>query len=553
MSSASASKKTPVSEAIFWKTVQRKYSPLLDRSVRTPTSDNTSTFSNSRVDEMISLLKSKESKFQESVKAAPVFLFNSSDMAYDGQKFTLNLFEPRYKIMCQRIIEEKIAPFMLFVPNFVDYVPRPSDFSKLCLVKCMPNPFGQTYTMVAKALETRILEMVWSEPGTGGLWFATSTGYQEGSKTIWQGTVHQNFRGRLVRRNDWEYRPQARIASAMDLNTFRLPLIVDPDVYHRETWNALMGAGLPPTQQVQLAYGKQELAFVTVGINYPAGTAGVYVRRDCRALVEMCRMKDNHKLNQSKAAADATVTLLKSEIVTAAKQDYEEHEINSTISVQDIQELPALPITVSLLEIMVGVVELFQEDVYAETLHREDFLPPSSSSMAKIFNKVIVDAHLVIQPDVFFRNGMQKDPRASSPTAAALPLDARVRCIYHFNDKDSNLSETYGLSASVADNCRMSIPYVADRLGYRETDHLFSNLTAHVFNGSSVNFFCRCDDISLHLGQARRIVKTLCIHFNWSRARLLFIGASQEVSTSPLSCLPRAIIRHVASFLKASF
>ena len=212
--------------------------------------------------------------------ALPIFLYNSGSMG-EGGRFALNLFEPRYRNMCERIISGKLPPLMLFVPNFVDYIPRPGDHAIICRVACQPSHNGQ-YTMFGEEIEHRILELTWIELASPGLWFATSFPVQPQSKNMWQGTIFQTFRSKLVRRKEWNFR-QSHISDAMDLMTFRLPLPegINCDTYYTEIWNALSKSdSVVPSEQAQLAFGLQESAFALAGLNYPNGTARVFVRRD---------------------------------------------------------------------------------------------------------------------------------------------------------------------------------------------------------------------------------------------------------------------------------
>ena len=209
----------------------------------------------------------------------------------------------------------------------------------------------------------------------------------------------------------------------------------------------------------------------------------------------------------------------------------------------DIHELPELPITVSLLRLMMDLIELFRDDGYLDLAGQGPWLPSGAEEhtwqvIASTFARTVRD-FIDIRPDVFFRNDTQKKSTGSCPTAAELPLDARIESI-------SN------------DLVEQSFPYVSERLGTGEDTadavHMseeLSGMFVKVSNGSSVNINCCADDVHISLPQARRIARAVSVGLNWTRARLLFIGAAE--GREGLGKLPLGVIRLVASFLIVPF
>ena len=508
----------------YWAAVRQTYSPLLDLSVCPPPPADPENDTYARL-------------------ALPVFLYNS-DTIGEGGRFALNLFEPRYRNMCERISTAQLPPLMLFVPNFVDYTPRPVDFAKLCRVTCRPSEDGR-FTMFGEELEPRTLELTWEEPGSAGLWFATSIAAQPQCKNIWQGTVHQAFRNALVRRKKWDYRSQAHIGTCLDLLTFRLPLPedVDADAYYTETFAALAhqasisqqgASSFALSGRTRRAYGVQEAAFSVVGLNYPRGTARAFVRRDALARARMRHLVSCRDPN-------SVASELREAIARAAKQDIDDYETHtSSIEASEIPELPELPITVPLTKLMVELSDLFGQD--GLMLVGDD--PFSAGSklvlglrIARTLNSV--RRFVEIRPDVFFRNDRQQKSTARCPTAGALPLDARIVAM--------SVDAPRSLPSE-----GLSFPYVGARLGcWSDAKVQESELFVSVSNQTSVNIECRADDVHVSLAQARRIARAVSVGLNWPRARLLFIGAAG--GPEHLGKLPLAVIRHVASFLMVPF
>ena len=188
-------------ETIYWKVLRDRYSPLMDRRVHCQHDHDSSSSSRSDINVAAAAAMENDNFARQ---ALPIFLYNSENIGHNG-RFALNLFEPRYRYMCECICNGKLPPFMLFVPNFTDYVPRPADFAKLCFVECRPSTNGQ-YSMFGQEVCYRTLELTWVEPASGGLWFATSIWIHQQNKNLWEGTIHQTFRETLVRRKKWDFR-----------------------------------------------------------------------------------------------------------------------------------------------------------------------------------------------------------------------------------------------------------------------------------------------------------------------------------------------------------
>ena len=57
---------------------------------------------------------------QPEPQVLPIFYYNDV-MANPGGTIGLNLFEPRYREMCKRILNKRCPKEFLFVPNYEDY------------------------------------------------------------------------------------------------------------------------------------------------------------------------------------------------------------------------------------------------------------------------------------------------------------------------------------------------------------------------------------------------------------------------------------------------
>ena len=94
-------------------------------------------------------------------RTLPIFLYNSIMISEESPNMGLNLFEPRYQCMCERICSRQMPPFILFVPNFEDYQPKPGDCGFVVHVNCQPSGGGQ-YSMHGRLVTTRrVIELSW--------------------------------------------------------------------------------------------------------------------------------------------------------------------------------------------------------------------------------------------------------------------------------------------------------------------------------------------------------------------------------------------------------
>eukprot|EP00746_Dinoflagellata_sp_MGD_P055760 gnl/MRDRNA2_/MRDRNA2_24241_c0_seq1.p1 gnl/MRDRNA2_/MRDRNA2_24241_c0~~gnl/MRDRNA2_/MRDRNA2_24241_c0_seq1.p1 ORF type:complete len:447 (+),score=74.29 gnl/MRDRNA2_/MRDRNA2_24241_c0_seq1:89-1429(+) len=99
----------------------------------------------------------------------PVFYYNDLLVANIGEPMGLNLFEPRYKIMCQKM---QFDPRFLFVPNFDDYHCCVGDVGFVIQVSHLQQQRGGQFGIQGYAVACALIECNWVEPDTNGLHMA---------------------------------------------------------------------------------------------------------------------------------------------------------------------------------------------------------------------------------------------------------------------------------------------------------------------------------------------------------------------------------------------
>ena len=99
----------------------------------------------------------------------PIFYYNTM-LAPVGGEVGLNLFEPRYVLMCERMSNGIIPHHYLFVVNTADYTACPGDTAHLIDVQQLgPNLGGRTWSIRGTVRAEVIITAPWNEPGTQGL------------------------------------------------------------------------------------------------------------------------------------------------------------------------------------------------------------------------------------------------------------------------------------------------------------------------------------------------------------------------------------------------
>lgn len=107
---------------------------------------------------------------------APIFYYNST-LGELGEEMGLNLFEPRYVLMCSRIAQGLSPPVILFIPNFVDYCARPGDTAYEIQVTHLQQRRDGTFGFRGVIARLAVLELHWQEPSTQGLSVGLYTPY----------------------------------------------------------------------------------------------------------------------------------------------------------------------------------------------------------------------------------------------------------------------------------------------------------------------------------------------------------------------------------------
>mmetsp|Transcript_73080 Transcript_73080/g.136575 ORF Transcript_73080/g.136575 Transcript_73080/m.136575 type:complete len:426 (-) Transcript_73080:73-1350(-) len=94
----------------------------------------------------------------------PVFFYNDMLVRDVGDELRLRLFEPRYRIMCQRMLSH---PYFLFMPNFEGYLCNAGDVGFIIHVTHLEeHPRSRTFSIGGKAILLAAVEATWVEPQT---------------------------------------------------------------------------------------------------------------------------------------------------------------------------------------------------------------------------------------------------------------------------------------------------------------------------------------------------------------------------------------------------
>lgn len=108
------------------------------------------------------------SDFQADV--LPIFYYNDLMVSRIGDRIGLNLFEPRYQLMCSRMASD---PRFLFMPNFEDYCCRVGDVGFVIRVTNIRKSRGMpSYGVQGHAEAMAAVRCHWIEPGSSELHYA---------------------------------------------------------------------------------------------------------------------------------------------------------------------------------------------------------------------------------------------------------------------------------------------------------------------------------------------------------------------------------------------
>lgn len=98
----------------------------------------------------------------------PVFYYNDFLVQRIGDEIGLNLFEPRYQLMCQRMMNDGR---FLFMPNFDNYQCCVGDVGFVIRLKNLQHN-GRTFGIRGAAEQMVSVEFMWVEPDSHGLHYA---------------------------------------------------------------------------------------------------------------------------------------------------------------------------------------------------------------------------------------------------------------------------------------------------------------------------------------------------------------------------------------------
>lgn len=426
------------------------------------------------------------------LRTLPIFLYNSLMVSEASPFMGLNLFEPRYRCLCERICANQIPPYILFVPNFHDYIPKPGDASFVVhITECKPSQSGQ-YSLRGQLVTTRrVIELSWLEPNTGNLWWALTSPL---------GPVPVNG-------SNLNYECDAiKFAAAIS----------------RDKTN-LLSSGWATNQMNQHIYTEHAGNITKEGVNrrinyqilvtnnhrdwqQSSWLAGqIHVRSLPSSALMQCIKCGSITREEMQSLRERNIAKAK-EFVLSNLQKYDAEHVMDQQAITVLKDIPiVLP--------LVWVVDVMRNNF---SLHDD----------LERINRLIVRFRLT--PMAFFMNDNDV------PTGGEL--------YGHLPHATITLERPNGNSQQVAEyieNCRNEcFPYYSfiQCTNYR--------YLVHITQDFSVSFYVAESDVMVQASAARHFLVNVAKEIYWPSVRLLFINGSG----TKLHRLPLAVIRHISSF-----
>ena len=453
---------------------------------------------------------------QETVqRTLPLFLYNSLMVSENNPTFQLNLFEPRYRVLCQRIIAKQLPPLLLFVPNFQNYIPKPGDAAFLCQVtQCQPSSGGQ-YHIAGRLLTTRrIIELCWVEANTGGLNFALTSPLPPIPTSNYECDANALLR-HLTEHQQLGYRKPHVITLLNEYtdSNYSSPLSHVLLTCNHRDWHYQQNGIVT---QVSIRSSQQRLLKKLVINNH--------VLKNMLSNIDVARIIQEMK--QVKQYHDNNIQRAKQKMVAAIQACAPQQ----AVSADAIAVLPPIPMYFTMAEVIRIFRHCFPQECSIEWLNsifQEFSMYPSTIS------KNIGDL-------------------PSTAMYARLPL-ATMQIVGQYNPQESEESEEHQGSEV---NPFPFIDLTEDLLQVGcEPPYIINIKQAHVvqFKAFDVN-------VGVAVTNVQRLLQNVTKRVRWATVRLLFIvplpqeqGVDEHNSTQPhtrFNRLPHSVVRYIASFFK---
>ena len=499
-------------------------------------------------------------------RTLPLFLYNALMVSEDNPTFRLNLFEPRYRILCQRIINEQIPPLMLFVPNFQDYIPKPGDAAFLCHVtSCHPSGHAGTYSIAGRLITTRrIIELSWVEPNTEGLHFALTSPLPPLLGSPYECPAQPLLH--ILSRNLLEYHP-SQIMFVWNKRT-RVDLLqpTSPPVASAENSSA------PPTSHLMMTCNHRD--WTSDGIQ-----AQISVRSNAQLLLHnvrdstqrwyrgKCRPATSGVRNPNVSQWLHNVAAFHTQNIADAKQSIfaliqqcAAHTPRAPMAPMAPRApmAPMAPMAATAIAVLPPIPMYL---TIAELIHiLRQFFPEHASSVISFdwLNRLFQDFN--VTPSVVKENARNRHTECY----AQLPLST-ICVVGHCSTEEGGL-----IASRTVSDC---FKYLDIEWVDAGTDHPNCSpepYIVHIQQAHIVNFYAFDFNIGVDVSTVQRFLRNVAVRMHWPVVKWLFVGAAQGSggvavtgsssgggSASPqqtrLNRLPEGVIRLIADYFKFLF
>lgn len=436
-------------------------------------------------------------------RTLPIFLYNSIMISEESPNMGLNLFEPRYQCMCERICSRQMPPFILFVPNFEDYQPKPGDCGFVVHVNCQPSGGGQ-YSMHGRLVTTRrVIELSWVEPNTNGLFFALT------SPLPLKPTDGSNYECDAIKFG-------AACQGRTDLTSTNWSSMVCQHIYNK----------LPTTTQINQATTKQmevndslleEITIpnynIMVTTNHRDWRTQEWLASQIhvRSVLDSESYSYEHIINDFKIEPE-TLATQQIQNVSKAKDDVlsllqSNGNTNHMMDRNVIAVLPPIPLCMTLKT----VLTLLSINMSIDSLTGLNFF--------------LTRFHLHVKPTLFFQERVDGGLYGKLPHSK-MSLEIVDPTITH----------------EIFPYITFSNSEISSRLDAYE-------YSVRIQQGYSVNIVVNPEDVSIEITEAKLFLSKCLKYHYWPKVKLLFAGAVQNEGTR-MNRLPDGVVRLIASFFQ---
>ena len=447
----------------------------------------------------------------------PCFMYNAQMVTAEQPRIGLNLFEPRYRVMCARVKSAQWPPYMLFTPNFDTYEPAAGDCVWLIRIDRCDENRGGTYSLHGTAVAQRIISMAWTDPGTRGLFLAATSPLP------------------------------APAARARDVSIATLQKLLQ-----RERWgmagsqcNMMFSANsqLPPSEQASHV-------LITRNFSERASRARVFIRRNEMASIDLNMFRHSRKPADRVAEVRRkdSPEAMRTAIVSAARAAGDE-EFNA----EDGAEVAPVPLHVNFRLLLLWLTPLAKVDDAARLASGWVEAQVNEGEWWGATPLTWWLDHWIRRVSIGNQLGMPVatvDTHIGTPQPSGLPDDCRVRRIYRSNEVVLSVARTGGTAGGlVSDSAGQSATMGQVPPTFDPVAHITSVAEAGPAGptGDRCSFFAPADHLGVPLDWAFAFVRAVTVRIQWPRVRLLFVAHSHEPHS--MARLPAGVLRYIASFL----